>query len=87
MVERLNKSDYQEEKTMIKEKVIEVLAQYKDCAPEEIDVTQSFEELKLDSLDTVEIVMNLEEAFEIELKITEELKTVQDVIDAITKLV
>ncbi len=72
---------------MIKEKVIEVLAQYKDCAPEEIDVAQSFEELKLDSLDTVEIVMNLEEAFEIELKITEELKTVQDVIDAISKLV
>jgi hypothetical protein len=28
---------------MIKEKVIEVLAQYKDCAPEEIDASQSFE--------------------------------------------
>ncbi|MFA7462051.1 MAG: phosphopantetheine-binding protein, partial [Anaerovoracaceae bacterium] len=68
-------------------KVIEILAQYKDCSPEEIDVAKSFEELKLDSLDTVEIVMNLEEAFEIELKITEDLKTVQDVIDAISKLV
>lgn len=72
---------------MVKEKVIEILAQYKDCSPEEIDAAKSFEELKLDSLDTVEIVMNLEEAFEIELKITEDLKTVQDVIDAISKLV
>jgi acyl carrier protein len=72
---------------MVKEKVIEILAQYKDCAPEEIDAAKTFEELNLDSLDTVEIVMNLEEAFEIELKITEELKTVQDVIDAISQLV
>jgi acyl carrier protein len=72
---------------MVKEKVIEILAEYKDCAPEEIDASQSFEELKLDSLDTVEIVMNLEEAFDIELKITEDLKTVQDVIEAIEKLV
>ncbi len=72
---------------MIKEKVIEILAQYKDCAPEDIDVSKTFEELNLDSLDTVEIVMNLEEAFEIELKITEELKTVQHVIDAIAQLV
>ncbi|HHX92198.1 MAG TPA: acyl carrier protein [Clostridiales bacterium] len=72
---------------MVKEKVIAILAEYKDCDAEDIDAAQSFEELKLDSLDTVEIVMNLEEAFDIELKITEDLKTVQDVIDAIEKLV
>ncbi len=72
---------------MIEQKVIEILAAYKDCAPEEINIESTFKELKLDSLDTVEIVMNLEEAFGIEIKITDEFKTIKDVADAIAKLV
>ena len=72
---------------MIEQKVIEILAAYKDCTPEEINIESTFKELKLDSLDTVEIVMNLEEAFGIEIKITDEFKTIKDVADAIAKLV
>lgn len=72
---------------MIEQKVIEILAAYKDCSPEEINIESTFKELNLDSLDTVEIVMNLEEAFGIEIKITEDLKTIKDVADAIAKLV
>lgn len=72
---------------MVEKKVIEILAAYKDCAEDEINIENSFKELKLDSLDTVEIVMNIEEAFGIELKITEEFVTIKDVVDAIKKLV
>ena len=72
---------------MVEEKVLEILAAYKDCTVEEIDIENSFKELKLDSLDTVEIVMNIEEAFGIELKITEEFLTIKDVVEAIKKLV
>ena len=72
---------------MVEQKVIEILAEYKDCPVEEITLESSFKDLKFDSLDTVEIVMNLEEAFGIELKITEEFLTIQDVVDAIKKLV
>lgn len=72
---------------MVEKKVIEILAAYKDCSEEEINIESSFKELNLDSLDTVEIVMNLEEAFNVELKITEEFETIKDVIDAIEKLV
>lgn len=72
---------------MVEKKVIEILAAYKDCPEEDINIESSFKELKLDSLDTVEIVMNIEEAFGIELKITEEFVTIKDVVDAIKKLV
>lgn len=72
---------------MVEKKVIEILAAYKDCPEEEINIENSFKELNLDSLDTVEIVMNLEEAFGVELKITEEFETIKDVIEAIKKLV
>ena len=72
---------------MVEKKVIEILAAYKDCPEDEINIEGSFKDLKFDSLDTVEIVMNLEEAFGIELKITEEFTTIKDVVDAIKKLV
>lgn len=72
---------------MVEKKVIEILAAYKDCPEEEINIESSFKELKLDSLDTVEIVMTMEEAFGIELKITEEFVTIKDVVEAIKKLV
>ena len=72
---------------MVEQKVIEILAEYKDCPVEEISIDSSFKDLKFDSLDTVEIVMSLEEEFGIELKITEEFTTIKDVVDAIKKLV
>ncbi|MEI7883759.1 MAG: phosphopantetheine-binding protein [Clostridia bacterium] len=72
---------------MVEEKIIEILAEYKGCPITEINIENSFEELGLDSLDTVEIVMSLEEAFNIELEITGELKTIKDVAAAITKLI
>ncbi len=72
---------------MVEEKIIEILAEYKGCPASEINIENSFEELGLDSLDTVEIVMSLEEAFNIELEITGDLKTIKDVAAAIEKLI
>jgi acyl carrier protein len=54
----------------------------------EITPTASFvEDLGADSLDTVELVMALEEAFDIEIPDTdaEKIRTVQDAIDYIEK--
>jgi len=76
-----------EETKMVEQKVIEILAEYKDCPAEDISIESSFKELQFDSLDTVEIVMSIEEAFGIELKVTEEFTTVKDVVEAIKKLV
>lgn len=65
------------------DKVIEILAESKDLQPGEITAESTWEELGLDSLDTVELVMNMEDAFGISLEMTEDLKTVGDVAKAI----
>lgn len=52
----------------------------------EITASASFiEDLGADSLDTVELIMSLEEAFDIEIpdEEAEKIKTVQDVVDHI----
>ncbi len=55
------------------EKVAKVLAEYKEIDASEITMETTFEELGFDSLDIVEIVMNLEEVFELELEMNEGL--------------
>lgn len=65
------------------EKVVEVLVEAKDLNAEEIKAESTWADLGLDSLDTVELVMNMEDAFGISLEMTEDMKTVGDVVKAI----
>ncbi|MEW6234791.1 MAG: acyl carrier protein [Candidatus Omnitrophota bacterium] len=72
----------------IQEKVIEIIAEKLKVDKEEITRDKSFtRDLGADSLDTVELVMDFEEKFEID-EIPEEeaekIKTVGDAIDYIT---
>lgn len=46
----------------------------------------TFQELNLDSLDTVDLVMNLEDEFEITLEMNESIKTIGDLAKAIEAL-
>ena len=46
---------------MVLEKVINILAEYKECDPSEIHEDSTFEELELDSLDTVDLMMSFED--------------------------
>ena len=68
------------------EKVAKVLAEYKEIAPSEITIDTTFEELGFDSLDIVEIVMNLEEVFDLELEMNESLVDVKSLIAYIESL-
>lgn len=65
------------------ERIEKVLKEYKGV--EELSVTPNttFEELELDSLDTVELIMNLEEEFSITIEASEDIKTVGDLINII----
>ena len=70
---------------MVLEKVIGILEDYTDVDASSINEDTTFEELGLDSLDTVELVMALEEEFDTEIpdEEAEKITTVQAAIDYI----
>jgi len=68
----------------IQEKVYEIIERKLSVNPEQITPEASFtDDLGADSLDTVELVMDLEEVFNITIpeEDQEKLRTVQDAID------
>ncbi len=68
---------------MIFEKVKEVLVKELTLGEDEITLESNFEELGIDSLDMVELVMQLEEEFDITIEESTDLKTVNDVVEYI----
>jgi acyl carrier protein len=73
---------------MVEEKVKEIIAKQLGVNAAEITTESSFvEDLGADSLDTVELVMAFEEAFNVEIpdEDAEKIQKVKDAIDYITK--
>lgn len=73
--------------TKIPDKIKEVIVEQLGVNPEKVKPEASFiDDLGADSLDIVELVMAMEESFEIEIpdEDAEKLKTVQDVADYLT---
>ena len=71
---------------MIFEKVREVISNVLGIEPEDITMGSSFtEDLGADSLDVVELIMDLQEEFDIEIpdEEAEKVQTVGDVVDYI----
>lgn len=62
------------------EKVKAVLAQHLEMDESEITEETTFEDLGVDSLDTVEIMMEMEDEFGIEIKPAEVGKSVKDLV-------
>nr|WP_173391322.1 MULTISPECIES: acyl carrier protein [unclassified Lebetimonas] len=70
------------------DEVKEVIVEQLNVSPEEVKPEARFvEDLGADSLDVVEMIMALEEKFEIEIPDSEaeKIQTVQDVVDYIEK--
>ena len=65
------------------EKTAKILAEYKDIDVSEISLDSTFEDLGLDSLDTVEIVMSLEDEFGISIELDSSLKPVRELVELI----
>ena len=63
---------------MTAEKVIELLADHLEMEKDEISETSTFEDLGIDSLDAVEIMMEMEDEFGIEIKPAEVGKSVNE---------
>ena len=65
------------------EKIRAIIAEKMDMDESEITLESTFESLKIDSLDMVEIVMDIEEAFDVSIETGEGLNTVSDLVDYI----
>ncbi len=62
------------------EKIKAIIADKMDIDPSTITEESSFEDLKMDSLDMVEIVMDVEDEFDISIETSEGIKTIADLI-------
>lgn len=65
---------------MLFEKIQETVAQHLDCDVAEIKRESTFESLGIDSLDAVELVMELEEALGIQMDLDRDLDTIDDLV-------
>ncbi len=71
---------------MIFERVAKLLAEQFGLEPEEITEDTSFEDLGADSVDIVELSMNLEEEFDVDEMAEEDLGTIHTVGDVVNYL-
>ena len=73
----------------VEAKVCEIIAQQKRIPGEKVSVDSSFEELGLDSLDAVNILFELEGAFNIEISDDKarEIKNVRQMVDGVKTLI
>ena len=63
------------------EKIQAYLANQLDISPDDITPETTFESLGIDSLDTVEMVMDLESELGVDLEMEEKLNTVGELVD------
>jgi len=70
---------------MVMEKLTKLLAEHLDVDTSEINAETTFESLGIDSLDTVEMVMELEEELGVELELNERVLTVGELSAFIEK--
>ena len=69
-------------------RVIAVIAKAQHIPPQTLTIDSTFEELKIDSLDGINIVFAIEEEFGIEIPDEEakQIRSVRDVADGVDKL-
>ena len=65
---------------MLFDQIAEVVAEHLDCDKEEITRESTFESLGIDSLDAVELVMELEEKLEIQLDLDRDLENIDELV-------
>jgi len=70
-------------------KVLEIIAQQKRVPVENVTINSSFDELGLDSLDAVNILFELEGAFDINIPDDKarQIKSVREMVDGVRALV
>ena len=70
---------------MVFDMIAELIAERNDCDKSTITMDTSFGDLSIDSLDTMEMIMNLEEKLGKEIELDEKVETVGDLVRFIEK--
>ena len=65
---------------MVFEAIARLIAEHNDCDISEITMDSKFSDLGIDSLDTVEMIMNLEDEVGCEIELDEKVETVGDLV-------
>ena len=65
---------------MVFEAIAEIIAERNDCDISEIKEDSTFQELEIDSLDTVEMIMELEDKLGEEIELDQKVETVGDLV-------
>lgn len=65
---------------MVFQAVAELIAERNDCDVSEITMDTKFQDLGIDSLDTVEMLMNLEDKIGVEVELTQKVETVGELV-------
>ena len=73
----------------VAQKVITIIAKTKRLSPEAITIDSSLEELKIDSLDGLNLFLDLEEAFNISIPDDQarNMRSVRDIVDGMNLLI
>jgi acyl carrier protein len=68
--------------------VVASIAKIKDISPEKVGLDSTFEELRMDSLDGLDLFFQLEEVFDLTIpdERARSLRTVRNIVDEIEKL-
>ncbi|GAB1475391.1 acyl carrier protein [Bacillota bacterium] len=69
------------------EKIAQIIAENKDMEIADITLETTFDDMELDSLDVIEVVMAIEEAFGITMEIGDDVKTIDDLVKLVDSLV
>lgn len=67
--------------------IANIISERTDCKVEDVKLESKFTELGIDSLDTVELLMSLEDEIGVELELDEKVETVGDLVKFIEKKV
>lgn len=70
---------------MVFEAVAELLAERLECEVSEIKMESTFHDLGIDSLDTVDLLMELEDKLNISIELNKKVETVGDLVTFIEK--
>ena len=70
---------------MFYDAIAELIAERNDCSVSDLSRDSRFEDLGIDSLDTVEMLMNLEDKIGQEIELEEKVETIGELVDYIDR--